>query len=137
MSRPVVQMICAALTLLRCSQSSCCTFLGNFEVPLTRLIFLSVKWLPRMWVPLLLHSSLSRMFVPSCFLISLSLFFLLFCPVMSRVFALFGGSSSSASIQFMFCVSHFTCRCVFLMCLWEKMSTTSHSSTFLLPSPPS
>ena len=43
----VVQMICAALTLLCCSQSSCCTFLGNFEVPVTWLIFPSVRWLPR------------------------------------------------------------------------------------------
>ena len=44
----LVQMICAALTLLCCSQASWCTFLGDFEVPPTRLIFLSVRWLPRM-----------------------------------------------------------------------------------------
>ena len=38
-SRPVVQMLCAALTLLCSSQSSCCTFLSNLHVPLTQLIF--------------------------------------------------------------------------------------------------
>ena len=35
--RAVVQMICAALTLL-CPQCSCCAFLHDFEVPLSRLV---------------------------------------------------------------------------------------------------
>ena len=48
--------------------------------------------------------------------ISLS-FFLLFYPVTSRVFALFGGLCPSTSIQLMFFLSCFTCRCVvFLFC---------------------
>ena len=38
-SGPVVQMICAALMLICCSQSSCNAFLGDFEVSLTQLIF--------------------------------------------------------------------------------------------------
>ena len=64
-SGAVVQMICAALTLLCCSQFSCCAFLSDFEVPPTQLIFLSVRWLPRVWVLFLVHSSLSGMLVPS------------------------------------------------------------------------
>ena len=54
----VVQMICVALTLLCPLQSSCCTFLGDFEVPLAQLISPLVRWLPRIWVPFLFHSSL-------------------------------------------------------------------------------
>ena len=54
-----VQMICAALSLLFHSHTCCCTFLGYFEISLTWLIFLSVKWFPWVWVPFLLHSSLS------------------------------------------------------------------------------
>ena len=58
-------------------------FLSDFEVPPSQLISPWVKWLPRMWVPFLFHSSLSRLLVPSLFLFSLSLF-LLFYPFMSR-----------------------------------------------------
>ena len=76
-SRTVVQMICAALTLLCHSQSSCCTFLSDFEVPLTWLIFPSVRCLPRMWVPFLLHTSLLGILGPSWFLFSLSFYFVL------------------------------------------------------------
>ena len=35
----------------------------------------------------------------------------------------------------MFCANCSTCRCVFLMCLWEKVSTTSYSSTILILPP--
>ena len=58
-------------------------FLSDFEVPPSQLISPWVKWLPRMWVPFLFHSSLSRLLVPSLFLFSLS-HFLLFYPFMSR-----------------------------------------------------
>ena len=64
------------LTLLCCSQSSCCTFLGNFEVPLTRLSFLSGS-LPG--CRFLFFFTTSPILIP---FLSLSLFFLLFYPVM-------------------------------------------------------
>ena len=64
----------------------------------------------------------------------LSLFFFCSTQLCQEFLALFGGLSSSASIQLMFCVSHFTCRCVFLMCFWEKVSVTSYSSAILVPS---
>ena len=39
--------MCAALTLLCPSQSSCCTFLSDFEVRPSRLISPLVRWLPK------------------------------------------------------------------------------------------
>ena len=83
----VVQMICEALTLLCCSQSSCCIFLGDFEVPPTGLIFQSVRWLLRMWVPFCRHSSLSGMQVLSWFLFFL--FFSFVLPSYVKSFLLF------------------------------------------------
>ena len=50
-SRVVVQMTCVALTPLCPPQSSCCSILIDFEVPLSQLISPSVRWLPRVWVP--------------------------------------------------------------------------------------
>ena len=129
----VVKIIFVALILFCYSQSSCCTFLGNFEVPPTWLIFPSVRWLPRMCIPFFFHSSLLGMLVPSWFLFPLSLFFFCSTQLCQRSLALFGSLSSSASIQLMFCASHSICRCVFLMCLWEKLSVTSYSPTILLP----
>ena len=102
----------------------------DFEVPLTQLIFLSVRWLPRMWVPFLLYSCLGNatlVLIPF-----LSLFLFCSTQLCQEFLALFGCLSSSASIQLMFCLSHFTCRCVFFICLWEKMSLNSYFSTILL-----
>ena len=128
------QVVCGALSLLCRPQSSCCAFLGDFEVSPSWLIVLSVMWLPRMWVPFLLHSSLLGMLVPSWFLFSLSLFYFVlpshvksFLPFLEVYVFLPAFSCCS--------VRCFTCRCVFLMCLWEKVSKTSYSSAiFLHPS---
>ena len=43
----------------------------------------------------------------------LSLFFFCSTQLCQEFLALFGGLSSSASIQLMFCANSFTCRCVF------------------------
>ena len=43
----MVQIICAALTLLCSPQYSCCAFLGNFEVLPSQLISQLVRWPPR------------------------------------------------------------------------------------------
>lgn len=125
---PVVQMICEALTLLCCSQSSWCAFLGNFEVPRTWLIFRQLGGFPG-WEFLFSFTApnASPVLIPF-----LSLFFFCSTQLCQKFLALFGGLSSSASIQLMFCVSRFTCRCVFLTCLWEKMHLTSYSSAILL-----
>ena len=108
---PMAQMICTALPLLCCSQYSGCGFFSDFEVPLAQLIFLSVRWLPRVWVPFLLHSSLSGMLAPSWFLFFLSF---LFCSTQlcQQFLALLGGLSS-ANIQLLFCERRFTHRYVF------------------------
>lgn len=72
------------ITLLCTPQSSCCTFLSDFEVPSSRLISTSVRCLPR--IPFLFCSFLSGMWVSIWFPFSLSLlfFFLLFHPIMWR-----------------------------------------------------
>ena len=129
MYRPVVQMVCADLTLLCCSQSSCYTFLGDFEVLPTQLIFCQVasqevgSFSPSQY----LLRNASSILIPF-----LSLVFFCSTQLCQEFLALFGGLNSSASIQLMFCVNRFTCRCVFLMCLWEKVCATSYSSTILL-----
>lgn len=61
----VVPVVCTAFSRLCPLQSSCCTFLCDVEVPASWLISLTVMWLPRVWVPLLFHSSLSGVLVPS------------------------------------------------------------------------
>ena len=81
-SGAVELMICAALILLCPPHSSCCTFPSDFEVPLSQLISLSVRWPLRVWDPFLFHSSLSHLDSFSHFL---SFFFILFYPVMWRV----------------------------------------------------
>lgn len=73
----------------------------------------SVRWLPRRWVPFLLHGSLLGMPVPSLFLFSLFFFFFYSTQLCQEFLALFGGLSSSAIIHLMFCGGSFTYRCVF------------------------
>ena len=66
---------------------------------------------------------------------SLSLFFFCSTQLCQEFLALYGGLSSSVSVQLIFCASSFTGRCVFLMCLWEKVCATSYSSIILLHLP--
>ena len=89
----VILMVHAALTLLCLPQSSCCNFLQDFEVPPSQLISLSVRWLPRVWVPFLFHSFLSGMLAPSSFLFSL--FFFCSIQLCGGFLAFLGGSSAS------------------------------------------
>ena len=107
-------------------------FSWHLEIPPTRLIFPSLGDFEgeRVWVPFLLHSSLSGVPVWSWFPFSLSSF-LLFTQSCHRILAIFGGLCSSASIQLLFWASHLTCRYVFLLCLWEMASTCPHSSAIL------
>ena len=83
-------------------------FLWSFEVPPSWLISLSVRWVPKVQVPLLFHSSLSGVLVPSWFL---SLYF---CSIQlcGGFLSLFGALRPSASAQ-IFCVNGSTCRWFF------------------------
>ena len=107
----VVLIVCEALSLLCPPQSSCCDFLWGFEVPPSYLISLSVRWLPRLWVPFLFRSSLSGVLVLS--------WLFPFCSthLCGGFLALYGGLRSSATIQYMFHVNHSTCRWGFLWCV--------------------
>ena len=133
MSGAVVQMSCAALTLLCPPQSSCFIFFGNFEVPLSQLISLLVLWLPRVWI----LSSFTAPFrsASSVLIPFLSLFFFHSTQLCEGFLAHFEGLRSPAafsrcSVQMVLHVDFF----FFLMCLWEKVSVTSYSSTIsILP----
>ena len=95
--------------------------LWGFEVP-TSLLISSVRWLPRVWVPFLFHTSLSGVLVPSWFLSSLSLFFFPFCSTQlcGGFLALFGGVKTLLPV-FSRCSVQIVLHEVlgfFLMCLW-------------------
>ena len=125
-------MICS-LNLLFGSQTCCCAFLGIFEIPPPW--DLSISWVDSQCVGSLSPSQLPLGNAYLILIPFLSLFFL-FCSTQLCQEFLFGGLSSSASIQLMSYVSHFTYRCIFLMCLWETVSMSSYSSA-ILPPPPS
>ena len=133
MSWLVVQMIWPAVSLLCPPQSSCCAFLGDFEVPLSWLIFPSVRWLSRVWVPfpsLLPLRNPSPILVPFVSL-SLSFFFLFFYPVMSRVSCPFWRFNFFCQHSVDVLGESFFMQCVFLKCLWERVSRSSYSSIIL------
>ena len=78
----VVQIVCVAHILL-CPRSSCCAFLGNFEVPPSWQISPSIRWLPGVDSFLLSRlplRSASSILIP--FLSFPPPLFLLFYPVM-------------------------------------------------------
>ena len=111
----------------------------RFWVPLSQVSSPSVRWLPRVHVPLVFHSSLSGVLVQSRFLFSpfsLSLFFsLLFYPVMWRVscpfwrFKVFCHHSVDV-----LCKSFYILMGFFCCCLWDKVSIRSYYSAILVPS---
>ena len=132
-------MTCVALTLLCHHQSSCCAFLSNLKGPPSWMISWLVRWLSRIYGFLFSFKADPQKCQShhNYFSFSLFFFFLCFTQLCREFLAPFGGLSSYASVQQIFCVNCSTYRCVFLMCLWEKLSTTSYSSAIfiLLPRP--
>ena len=135
MSKVVVHMICGALILLCPPQSYCCTFLCDFEVPPSWLISPLVKQLPGC-VFLFSFIAVSR----GCYTVFFSLYlcFLFYSFVLPSYVK---GFLTLWRFKF-FCqcsvdvlVNCFICRCVFLMCLWEKASMTSYFSAILILCP--
>ena len=61
-------------------------------------------------------------------LLSLSSF-LLFYPLRQEILPIIKGFSSSASVQLLFCVSHFTCRCVFFVASVGEVNKSPYSFT--------
>ena len=87
-----------------------------------------VKGLARVWKPFLLHSSLPEEQISSVFF---CLFFLLPYPGTWGVSYLLGSLTSSASVQYVFCRSCSTCRCVSDVFVGRKVISMSYSSAIL------
>ena len=73
--------------------------------------------------------------VPSLFFCLCYFFFLLRYPSTWGFSCLLGGLTSSASVQWVFCRSSFTCRCISTVSVGRKVISTSYSSA-ILPRPP-
>ena len=111
---------------------SCCTLLrGSEATSLRHPQSLPTKGLPSVWKPFLLHTSLPLVQVPSLFFCLCYFFFLLPYPCMLGVSCLLGGLRSSASVQWVFCRSSSTCRCISTVSVGRKVISVSYSSTIL------
>ena len=127
--------LCAGISPL-CPPHRCgCTFLRGSEASaLCHPQSLPAKGLPSVWKPFLLHSSLPLVQVPSLFFFLCYFFFLLPYPSTCGFSCLLGGLTSSASIQWVFCRSSSTCRCISNVSVGRKVISTSYSSV-ILPRP--
>ena len=96
---------------------------------------LPAKGLPSVWKLFLLHSSLPEVQVPSLFFCLCFFFFLLPYPVTWGVCCLLGSLRSSASVQYVFCRSCSTCRCISDIYVGSMVISTSYSSAILKVSP--
>ena len=92
------------------------------------------KGSPSVWKPFLLHSSLPLVQVPSLFFCLCYFFFLLLYPGTWGVSCLLGGLTFSASVQWVFCRSSSTCRCISNVSVGRKVISVSYSSA-ILPRP--
>ena len=99
--------------------------------PVVHPSFPPVKGLPSVWKLFLLHSSLPEVQVPSLFFCLCFSFFLLPYPGTWGVSCPLGTLRSSASIQYVFCRSCSTCRCIFDVFVGRKVISMSYSSIIL------
>ena len=122
-------ILCAGISPL-CPPHPCgCALLRGSEAsPLCHPQFPPVKGLPSVWKPFLLHSSLPQVQVPSLFFCLCYFFFLLPSPGTWGVSCLLGGLRSSASVQWVFCRSNSTCRCISTVSVGRKVISAPYSS---------
>ena len=90
-----------------------------------------VKGFPSVWKLFPLHSSLPEVQVLSLFFCLCFFFFLLPYPGMWGVSCLWGSLRSSASVQYVFCKSFSTYRCIFDVFVGRKVISKSYSTTVL------
>ena len=109
----------------------CALLCGSEASPLCPPQSPPAKGLPSAWKPFLLHSSLPLVQAPSVFFCLCCFFFLLPYPGTWGVSCLLGGLRSSASVQWVFCRSCSTCRCISDVFVGRKMISTSYSSAIL------
>ena len=113
----------------------CALLRGSEASPLCHPQSLTAKGLPSVWKPFLLHSSLPLVQVPSLFFCLYFFFFLLPYPSTWGFSCLLGGLTSSASVQWVFCRSSSTCRCISDVSVGRKVISASYSSA-IFPSLP-
>ena len=114
----------------------CALLHGSEASPLCHPESPPAKGLPSVWKPFLLHSSLPLVQVPSLFFCLCFFFFLLLYPDTWGVSCFLAGLTSSASVQWVFCRSSSTCRCISNVSVGMKVISTSYSSA-VLPRPAS
>ena len=121
--------LCAGISPL-CFPHPCgCALLHGSEAsPLCHPQSPPAKGLPSAWKPFLLHGSLPLVQVPSLFFCLCYFFFLLPYPVTWGVSCLLGGLTFSASVQWVFCGSSSTCRCISNVSVGRKVISASYSS---------
>ena len=111
----------------------CALLRGSKASPLCHPQSLSEKGLPSAWKPFLLHSSLPLVQVPSLFFCLCYFFFLLPYQSTGGVSCLFGGWTFSTSVQWVFCRSSSTCRCISTVSVGRKVISVSYSSAIFSP----
>ena len=109
----------------------CALLRGSEASPLRHPQSPPAKGLPSVWKSFLLHSSLPLVQVPSLFFCLCYFCFLLPYPCMWGVSCLLGGLRSSASVQWVFCRSSSTCRCISDVSVERKVISASYSSAIL------
>ena len=112
----------------------CALLCGSEAFPLCHPQSLPAKGPPSAWKPLLLHSSLPLVQAPSLFFCLCYFFFLLPYPRTWGFSCLLGGLTSTASVQWVFCRSSSTCRCISTVSVGRKVISASYSSA-ILPRP--
>ena len=128
-------ILCAGISPL-CPPHPCgCALLRGSEAsPLCHPQSPPTKGLPSVWKSFLLHGSLPLVQVPSLFFCLCYFFFLLPYPSTWGVSCLLGGLTSSARVQWVFCRSSSTCRCISNVSVGRKVISASYSSA-ILPRP--
>ena len=111
----------------------CALLRGSEASPLCHPQSLPAKGLPSAWKSFLLHGSLPLVQVPSLFFCLCYFFFLLPYPSTWGVSCLLGGLTFSASVQWVFCRSSFTCRCISTVSVGRKVISASYSSAIFSP----
>ena len=126
-------LILRAGTSLLCPPHPCgCALLRGSEAsPLCHPQSPPAKGLPSAWKPFLLHGSLPLAQVPSLLFCLCYFFFLLPYPSTGGVSCLFGGRTFSARVQWVFCRSSSTCRCISTVSVGRKVISVSYSSAIL------
>ena len=124
--------LCAGISQL-CPPHPCgCALLRGSEAsPLRHPQSPPAKGLPSVWKRFLLHGSLPEVQVLSLFFCLCFFLFLLPYPGMWGISCLLGGLRSSASIQWVFCRSCSTWRCISDVFVGRKVISMSYSSAIL------